>query len=340
MAESPLSRELFTPAELSPWKPWLVGSLAAIAILGIGLGLMKSAGLLDIPKDDTGAKTLAAALGLIGSVLTAAVTLVGTVVKYSIDDRSARLAAVEAGRNYALALDAEKRNRIEAAIRAVDLLGQNNQNSTEHQIGGALLALVSLGEHDLAVALLNQLWSSNLVSASVAEVVLARALNTGSADAQVAAASVLLQHADRIQQTGFHIWPIPRLTWRPDLPGNCRLGLVQAAATWMKSELAKNKSELPGASIVLFQALADPDPAVKDIAAASLRPLIQAFPPSSWTYSGDNYVSREQIAERLAQFPEESFTNVGARFGAEIRELLSPIAGEPVSKDSSDTTED
>ncbi len=320
--------------------PWVAGSIAAIAIIGIGLGLMKLSGLLNIPKDDTGAKTIAAALALIGSVLTAAVTLMGIVVKYSIDDRSARLAAVEGARNYALALDAEKRNRTEAAIRAVGLLSENNKDATKAQIGGSLLALTSLGEHDLTVGLLNELWSSNLVSPSIAGEVLARALNTDSEETQKSAATVLFQFAERIEQTGFHIWPIPHLGWRPDLPGNCRIGLVMAAIKWMKMELAKDMNRLPDAAIVLFQALADPDIYVKDVAAASLKPLIPTLSPSDWRYSGDNYVSVKQIAERLTQFPKTPETDVGARFESEIRELISPIAGEPASKDSSGTTED
>src|SRR5262249_31500238 len=100
--------ESFAPPESSKLTPWLVASAAALAVLGSALILMKISGLLDIPKDDTGAKTLAASLGLIGATLSAAVTLVGTVVKYSIDDRNARLAAVQAGHNYAIALDAAK----------------------------------------------------------------------------------------------------------------------------------------------------------------------------------------------------------------------------------------
>jgi len=117
MDQGRISRESFAPPEPSKLTPWLVASAAALSVLGSALILMKISGLLNIPKDDTGAKTLAASLGLIGATLSAAVTLVGTVVKYSIDDRNARLAAVQAGHNYALALDAEKRNRIEAAIR-------------------------------------------------------------------------------------------------------------------------------------------------------------------------------------------------------------------------------
>ena len=198
-----VNEDPFKVPEASSWKPWLIASGAALAILAIPLGLMWSLGLFEIPKDDTGTKTLATALGLIGSVLSAVITLVGTVVKYSIDDRNAQLAAAEKARTHALAVEAEKRNRIEAAIRAVDLLSENNKDTTENQIGGAVLALVSLGELDLAVALLAQLWPKGLTSALVAEVVLRQALKTvktGSADTQISAAAVLLQNANQIQQ--------------------------------------------------------------------------------------------------------------------------------------------
>jgi hypothetical protein len=84
--------------------------------------------------------------------------------------------------------------------------------------------------------------------------------------------------------------------------------------------------------VVLFKVLNDPDVSVNDIAAACCRPLIQAF-PSSLTFLDDNPVSMKQIAERLAQFPKEPRTSIGAQVQSEIRALLSPKAVEPVSKD-------
>ena len=335
MVESSFDKDFFMVTEPNPWKPWLIASVAALAILGIAVGLMMSVGLFDIPKDDPGAKTLAAALALVGSVLSAAVTLVGTVVKYSIDDRNARLAAVEASRNYALALEAEKRNRIEAAIRAIDLLSENNADTTNNQIGGAMLALVSLGELDLAVALLSQLWPSGLASPHIAEVVLKEALKTGSEDTQDLARTVLYQNADRIQQAGFHIWPIFGPGWKTELPGNARIALVYAAAEWMKSGLKKNKETLPGgAATVLYQALNDPDMAVTDIAASSLKPLIQPFPEYDSIYSGHTFLTVGEIVERLTLFPNAPVTNVGEKLASDIRELLARGAGEPASTDS------
>ena len=112
MSESPISIESFKVPTPNPWKPWLIATAAAVVILAIALGTMFSFGLFEAAKDDS-AKTLAASLGVVGAVLSAVVTLIGIVVKYSIDDRNAQLAMVESGRNFWLAIEAEKRNRIE-----------------------------------------------------------------------------------------------------------------------------------------------------------------------------------------------------------------------------------
>jgi hypothetical protein len=110
-----------------------------------------------------------------------------------------------------------------------------------------------------------------------------------------------------------------------------------AAANWMKSVLAKEKNVLPDAAVVLYHALDDPDPTVQDVAAAGLRPLVQALPHSLECYPSGKCLSVMQIAERLTQAPKESNTRFGVQIESEIRELLTPVAGEPGFKESSDT---
>lgn len=337
MVESSIEKESFEAEEPSPWKPWLIASIAAFAILGIALLLMHFLGLFKITGDETGTKTLAAALALVGSVLASVLTLVGTVVKYSIDDRNSRLASIEASRNHSLALEAEKRNRIEAAIRAVDLLCENNKDTTENQIGGAILALVSLGELDLAVTLLAQLWPNSLKSPHVAGVVLEEVLKSGSESAQISAAALLAQNGEHIGHAGFHIWPFPDMRWRTDLPGNCRISLVRAAGRWLMTEIAEHKEHLPHSSVVLYQALSDPDDLIRDIAQGILWPLVPVFPEPAWVYYGNNIrVSIEDIAGRFEQFPFERLTQDAIDFESEIQELLAPKAGDNDAPDSDD----
>ena len=215
MSESPISIESFRAAAPNPWKPWLIASGAAVTILVVAVILMFLLGLFDAATDENGAKRLAASLALVGAVLSAVVTLIGIVVKYSIDDRNAQLA-----------VEAERRNHIDVAIRAVDLLCENNQGTTIHQIGGSLLALISLGELELAVSLLATLWPERLVSRHVADVLLRKAILAGSDDVKNDAAVVLSNNTEQIQVQDDMYWPIPNVGWSTDLPVDCRRSLV------------------------------------------------------------------------------------------------------------------
>lgn len=312
----------------SPWKPWAIASVAAIVVLAVALGLMKALGLFEIPTDDPGAKTIAAALALVGAILATVGTLIGTVIKYSIDDRNARLAAIESHRTHALAIEAEQRNRIEAAIRAVDLLGANNKDATRHQIGGAILALVSLGELELAVSLLAELWPAGLTSPYVAENVLLKALESSSQSLTIAAATIVARNAERIDLKGHHIWPIKNVGWNVDLPLNARTALASSAATWMSVTLSRKRDQLPTALIALFKALKDPDFSVRDIAAASLRPLTKTFPQDWSLYTEDVQVSIADVLERLADFPAEPTTSYAVEAARKVQEVLAQSATE------------
>ncbi len=328
MSESSIKKESFEVTAPNSWMPWLVASIAALVILGIAIGLMALLGLFMTPQNDSGVKSLAAALGLIGAVLSAVLTLVGTIIKYSIDDRNERQAALDASRNYALALEAEKRNRIEAAIRAVDLLGENNKDTTNNQMGGALLALVSLDELDLAVSLLAQLWPTGNLSPHFARRILAAALKSSSEQTQTEAGIVLYKNASSIQQDGFHIWPDVTMSWRIDLFENCRLGLVCAAAEWLKAEIRMHRQGLPNATIILYGALEDPVDIIVDVAAACLRPLVNMLPEETWVYTpgGPPLVTVRQISERLNKLGSTAFTNFGEKYQADITDLYEAMA--------------
>jgi hypothetical protein len=324
MNETSIKQADFVAAKPNPWRPWVAASIAAVAILGIAISLMALLGLFKTPQNDTGTKSLAAALGLVGAVLSAVVALVGTIIKYSIDDRNARQADIEASRNYALALQAEQRNRIEAAIRAVDLLSENNEDATKSQMGGALLALVSLGELDLAVSLLSQLWPTGKTAPAVAEAILTASFRSISEQTQTSASIVLLQNASKIAQAGYNIWPITHLgnvCWRTSLNENCRLGVVLSAAEWLVSVVADQPPSLRDPALVLYQALQDPNTNIRDIAAACLRPVVKALPDSYWADNGTGLrVTVADIASRLRsqQLDGTSFSSYAEKYETQL----------------------
>jgi hypothetical protein len=331
MTKSQVTSDSFTSsAKPSFWEPWLVGSFVAVVILLVALVLMKWSGLLDIPKDDTGTKTLAAALGLLGAILTAVVALVGTVVKYSIDYRSTQLA-----------VDSEKRNRIQAAISAVALLSANNRDATPHQMGGVLLALTSLGEYDLAVSLLSQLWPYTVKSPIVANVVLEHALRAGLDSVKVEAVEVLLKHPDQIQQAGYDIWPLPHSGWNLGLPLSCRQGLIEIAAQWLLSTIEQRNRPAGNAVEVLYEALNDKDPAVHDIATACFASVVGKLPDEDFSWYSNSPdrkdLSVQTICERQPAIcahppdqPYEATTVYGQIIQKDLGELLARMAARPV----------
>ena len=323
MEDRTINKELFSVKEPSPWKPWLIAAFAAAVILGIAIILMSVTGLFKIPHDDAGTKTIAAALALVGSVLAASITLIGTVVKYSIDDRNARLASTESARNYAVALETEKRNRIDTAIRAVDLLCENNKDTTPNQIGGALLALVNLGELELAISLLSQFWPDELVSPYVACSIVEAALNKGTEENQISACLLLHANAKHIHQEGYNIWPISEVGWNTELPEVGRIGLVKAATEWLKCELEVDNKSIPDAAAVLYKALFDPNHIVNNIAASCLRPLAKVIQENKWLYIGGEQIFMKEIREGLRKFPGPPITQSGSRIETEVLQLLN-----------------
>jgi hypothetical protein len=319
------------PQEPSDVKPWLFASSAALLILLIAVVLMVRLGLFQNSSTDVGTKNIASALALVGAVLSAAVTLIGTVVKFSIDDRTARLAAIEQQRNYALAQEAEKRNRIEAAIRAVGLLAQNNKDAPSSQIDGALLALVSLDEIDLALALLSELWKKEKVSQHAAEVILRQAFVSGDDDARTAAADILGQNADQLSSQEYYFWPVPSSGWRADFPPNVRFSMVYAAAQWLESQLTMDVKRgvhlrLPEASAPLYEALKDENEDVVGIAAAALRPLMKRLHGGYWTYLNGTLIKAEAIRAKLKE-AKVTHTSVSDELSTKIEEILAKSHG-------------
>ena len=291
------------------WKQWVFPSVAAATMLGIALGLIWWIGLFELTNDETGTRPLAASVGVIGAVFSAALVLIGMMVKYSIDDR-----------NVQIATQVQKSNRVDTVIRAVALLSENNKDATINQIEGVLLALVSLEELELATRLLAIYWP-RWVSSHVAEAVFATSLDKGSEAARDLAAVILWENAHLISQDGHSIWPLK--SWNVDLGLNCRYSLVSAACEWSISQFESGRQQLPEAAVVLYQALDDPEFSVSQTAAACLRPLIQALPINASVLDMFNigkmlYVN--DINAKLPAHPDSSTTNWDA-YGARIQAI-------------------
>jgi hypothetical protein len=182
------TRPLRAAASVKTW--WLVvGSLGFFLLV---VAAFWALGLFDQPEDDSSAKVLVAVLALVGVLFTETVAVLGLLLKDSVDQRAADLRVREL-----------RQGDVDVVIRAVDLLGEQNELSDPHKVGGAVLALHSLGHIDLALALVQDLWPVGGVTDTVAMAIVRAGLLPSSKEKTQRDAAYLLElHSDTITLEG------------------------------------------------------------------------------------------------------------------------------------------
>lgn len=176
-------------------------------------------GVLDLDgKTDT--EVLAAVLGLLGGLFAASLTFVGALLKHSVDVRTLRLT-----------WETEARLRLETSIRAVQLLATSDgRTAPPTQQAGALFTLVRLGQLDLALPLLREIWPRGEISSSAAVSVVDEALRSGDEALQRNGAWIVAANAPRLRDERA-CWDFPEsvsLRWTTDLHVYAREGLLEA----------------------------------------------------------------------------------------------------------------
>ena len=306
-------------------KFWVIPMVMVSLTPLLGILLLYIVGIFPVPTSDTGEKTLAAALVLVGTLVTASVSLIALVVKTSLDNRTQRLERIEAERNHKLAKEAERRNRIDTVIRAVALLGVDGRNATQHQISGALLALVSLEEHKLAVALAGHLWPSNLLSRRAIAQIVKEGFNAGSEDVQYSVAMLLRENPDKMQDSNRHLlWPSGDLEWPSTAPPKCRITLVIAAMQAFIEELRRTKEWMPTATAVLVNALRDEEPQVQNLAECVLRPFAERASDTAFIQIGAKVVSIADVREALST-EWKATSKLAMRSERQVTDLMADV---------------
>jgi hypothetical protein len=132
--------------------------------------------------------------------------------------------------------------KLEASIQAVGLLARDDgEEAIPSQQAGALFVLANLGQLDLALALLNELWPEGRVSTEAATGVIDLALRSGEEGLQYDAARVLRANAGRLTMTDRGLlvpdsvgaWP---LEWPALVRGQLISGLIDAIRYRPRSE--------------------------------------------------------------------------------------------------------
>jgi hypothetical protein len=150
------------------------------------------------PGGDYNIKLVVGLVTFFGTVLTVAASVIGLMLKDSVDRRT-----------LGLRIEAESRLKTDTALTAVELMGAKRpEEGTPLQRAGALMALASLGHQRFALGLLDELWEAESVPTRSAVWLIDSCLVSPESGVQEEAADLLRRHADRLLSSeGRFLWP-------------------------------------------------------------------------------------------------------------------------------------
>jgi hypothetical protein len=262
-------------------------AIAGILVLFVVFGVVLwQTDALVFTGTDPSSKVVAAVLALIGAFLVSVVSILGIVIKHTVDRRTEDRLQAEAQRTAVLQREAENRLKLEAAIGAIQLLAtQSGSPSLPIQRAGALIALSSLGQHTLTLALMSELLRQGDLEPSTAAVVLDHAFMSGDGDVQTDAMARLTDSAAQlVTPTGFEL-PAAVLLRAQELPVHirrwipvvvARVLLARSLRDWNSALLAPSAYTLVGTLCLIWEA--ESHPASKRDAAAILGKVLSSFP--------------------------------------------------------------
>jgi hypothetical protein len=161
-------------------------------------GLLWMTGWLNFSETASAAQILVAVLALVGTMLSTTVTLIGLMLKRSLDART-----------LVLQTEAEERLKLDTAIKAVELFKSAAGSASQAESAGALFALSRLGQFHFALALLQELWPKDRINSPSATWVINSCLQSKDFNAVELAATVLLENAAKLPDgRGSKSWPV------------------------------------------------------------------------------------------------------------------------------------
>lgn len=251
---------------------WIAITIVALSLsVGVVALILWRIGFFDFSGTESAAKVIASGITLLGTFFTAMMTFVGLVLKRSLDLR-----------NLALKREAEKRLKLDTAIKAVELFKDASGNASSSEAAGALFGLTSLGESHFALRLLEHLWPKNQVETPAAIWVINRCLQSENPDIQELAAELLKDNASRLPDgLGYKVWPSAfSIEWNPSLSYFARESLLWARIHALLSKdfdywkLSAFNLDIVWLSIILDT---DPSPTIREGCAAFLSKILKIY---------------------------------------------------------------
>ena len=192
---------------MRPTAQWAIGAgVGALLLFLVFCGVLWSAGLFDFTGTDPSAKVVAASIAVVGGFFGSILAFAGALLTYSIQQR------------------AEKRQGLEAVIRAVGLLTTpSGAPVSATQRAGVLFALESLEMLPMTLTMLRQMLATDEIDRTTAVQILDRGLCSGEDDVAVESATLLHEAAPKLVAAGGYVFPqCADLDWPTRLPERAR----------------------------------------------------------------------------------------------------------------------
>jgi hypothetical protein len=178
---------------------------ASVVLLFLSFaGFLWLADLLRFDGSDASAKVVGATLALAGAFGASLFSLVGVMLKHSIDIRTEKRLRLESDRNDVARSESEQRLKLEACIRAVQLLSTPaGTPAPPAQITGALLTLISLEQYELVLELVEEFLRQKQLDSGTVAGLLDPVMTKGDAGLQSAVVGLLYRReADFVNSDG------------------------------------------------------------------------------------------------------------------------------------------
>lgn len=297
----------------------ILAAVALVLVFGVFTVLLWRAHFFSYTGSESSAKTVAEALTLVGGMIGGVISVLGLVLKYSLDRQTEARLAADSERSDNSQRESEKRLKLEAATKVIELFAtKDGHDAPELQIAGGVLTLSSLGQHSLALVLTSDLLRRGKLDASTVCVVLDQALRENSESIQIHAISLLDDNAAKmLTEDGFEC-PLCILNWE-----NCLTAYARqwAMVVLVKILLARPKSEwFPkyefnayaiASALALAWLKTDEDGRLKADAAAILNRLLPALPTQTLLFHPRRTIDLTQIRNSVADAKDAGSSSAG-----------------------------
>ena len=232
-----------------------------IIMISFVIVFLRQAGFFDFTGTDASAEIVSAALVFIGVIFTGTVSIVGMLLRQTMEQRnieireqSEKRLQIDRERESNQNKEAERRLRLEAGVEAMKLLtlseGKENLQTLN---AGVLFTLASLPMYDLAVIMLSKMLPEKEVTPDTASWLLDNALLKGDENLQSEAATILYDYAKYfLDDGGSYSWPkCINQKWNLELPFEVREILAFSVLELLLSRKLTDWGEWPLESIVL-----------------------------------------------------------------------------------------